>query len=114
MTDAKPRFIFSYQAKSGRAPFEQWLDSFGDRSETAATIVARIERVEAGNFGDCESVGRGVSELKIDDGPGYRVYFGQLGDVVVLLSGGDKKTQDADIRKAHVLWEEFKSREGHD
>jgi putative addiction module killer protein len=67
-------------------------------------ILARIERVEEGNFGDCESVGGGVHELKIDFGPGYRVYFGEDGDSVVLLGAGTKKTQSTDIAIAKARW----------
>lgn len=111
MPDAKPRFVFAYETKNRHAPFTEWLDGFGDESADAAIVVARVERVENGNFGDCEAVGHGVTELKIDEGPGYRVYFGQLGDIVVLLNGGDKSTQTADIKKAHALWDEFKSRD---
>jgi putative addiction module killer protein len=109
VTEAKPRFVYSYETKSGHVPFAEWIDGFGDESEIAAIIVARIERVENGNFGDVEGVGEGVFELRIDEGPGYRVYFGQSGDIVVLLTGGDKGTQNADIRKARVLWKEFES-----
>jgi putative addiction module killer protein len=114
VAEAKPRFVFDYQSKNGRKPFQEWIDTFGEESEAGAIIVARIERVENGSFGDCESVGQGVFELKIDVGPGYRVYFGQIGDIVVLLNGGDKSTQVADIRTAHTLWQEFKSRKEND
>jgi putative addiction module killer protein len=114
VTQAKPRFVFSYETKLGHVPFEEWIDEFGEESEIGAIIVARIERIENGNFGDVESVGKGVFELKIDDGPGYRVYFGQSGDIVVFLNGGDKSTQDADIRRARLLWEEFNSRDDND
>lgn len=73
--------------------------------------MARLERLETGNFGDCKGVGGGVSELRIDWGPGYRVYFGRDGQtVIVLLCGGDKRKQDADIRKAVELWQEFVDR----
>ena len=73
--------------------------------------MARLERLETGNFGDCKGVGGGVSELRIDWGPGYRVYFGCDGQtVIVLLCGGDKRKQDADIRKAVELWQEFVDR----
>ena len=73
--------------------------------------MARLERLETGNFGDCKGVGGGVSELRIDWGPGYRVYFGRNGQtVIVLLCGGDKRKQDADIKKAVELWQEFVDR----
>ena len=68
-------------------------------------INARIRRIEEnGNYGDCEPVGNGVYELKLDTGLGYRVYFGIDGDQIILLGGGDKGTQDSDIRKAHECW----------
>lgn len=74
-------------------------------------ILARLERLEAGNFGDAKFLGPGVSELRIDWGPGYRVYFGRDGrTVIVLLCGGDKRKQDADIRKAVELWQEYTRR----
>ncbi len=70
-----------------------------------------MERLELGNFGDAKSVHGGVHELRIDWGPGYRVYFGRDGQtVVVLLCGGDKRRQDADIRKAVELWQEYTKR----
>ena len=73
--------------------------------------MARLERIEAGNFGDVKALRDGVSEMRIDWGPGYRVYFGRDGQaVVVLLCGGDKRRQDADIRKAVDLWQEYVSR----
>lgn len=64
-------------------------------------IQARIDRAEAGNFGDCQAVGEGVSEMRIHYGPGYRVYFTQRGlEIVILLAGGDKSTQSKDIKTA--------------
>ena len=71
----------------------------------------RLDRVSLGNFGDCRSVGEGVQELRIDYGPGYRVYFGQLGStIVLLLCGGDKSTQAKDINLAHYYWSEYRKR----
>jgi putative addiction module killer protein len=66
-----------------------------------------LDRVEDGNFGDCSPVGSGVHELKIHIGPGYRVYFGQDGDFVILLNGGKKATQDRDIKTAKQFWDEY-------
>jgi putative addiction module killer protein len=63
--------------------------------------------VSQGNLGDCEPVGEGVSELRIDIGPGYRVYFGEDGDDVILLGGGDKSTQAADIKSAKERWRDY-------
>jgi putative addiction module killer protein len=80
--------------------FARWLDGLRDL-QGRARIQARTARLEAGNPGDAKPVGEGVSELRIDYGPGYRVYFTRRGrEVVVLLAGGDKRTQTADIRTA--------------
>ena len=85
---------------SKTAAFASWLDGLRDL-RARARIQARIERFAAGNPGDVEPVGEGVSEMRIDYGPGYRVYFKKQGrELVVLLAGGDKKSQRADIRAA--------------
>lgn len=83
--------------------FSKWFEALKDR-RAKARIQARIDRVEMGHFGDVAPVGDGVSELRIFYGPGYRVYFVQAGEVVIiLLSGGDKSTQQADIAKAKEI-----------
>ena len=80
--------------------FANWLDSLRD-VRARARVQVRIERLAAGNPGDVQPVGEGVSELRIDYGPGYRVYFKKTGsEVLILLAGGDKRTQDADIKTA--------------
>lgn len=85
------------------AGFTKWFRSLKDR-RAKARIQARIDRVEMGHFGDVAPVGEGVSELRIFYGPGYRVYFVQKDAVVViLLSGGDKSSQKADIAKAKEI-----------
>ena len=85
------------------AIFMKWFESLKDR-KARARIQARIDRIEMGHFGDVAPVGEGVSELRIFYGPGYRVYFVQSGDIVViLLSGGDKSTQHADITRAKEI-----------
>jgi putative addiction module killer protein len=92
--------------KDGRSPFQEWYDGLRDKV-ARGRIVSRIARVRIGNFGDFKSVGRGVYELRVDYGPGYRVYFGKVGDTLVLLvGGGDKSTQEKDIRKAQDIWEQ--------
>ena len=102
--------IRRYRAAAGGEPFTEWLADLSDR-QARARILARLERLEAGNFGDVKFLRDGVSELRIDWGPGYRVYFGRDGrTVIVLLCGGDKRKQDADIRKAVELWQEYTSR----
>ncbi len=83
--------------------FAIWLDSLND-IQARARILVRIERLAAGHAGDAKPVGEGVSELRIDCGPGYRVYFKRVGrQIVVLLAGGDKRTQAQDIRMALAL-----------
>lgn len=80
--------------------FANWLDSLRD-VRARARVQVRIERLAAGNPGDVQPVGEGVSELRIDYGPGYRVYFKKIGrEVLILLAGGDKRTQGADIKTA--------------
>lgn len=88
--------------------FKGWLEGLKDR-RAAVRVMVRIDRLAAGNPGDVKPVGEGVSELRITYGPGYRVYFMQQGDVlIVLLTGGDKSTQDRDISKAKALAHEWK------
>jgi putative addiction module killer protein len=90
------------------ATFDSWLSSLRDR-RAVTRIAARLDRLAAGNPGDAEPIGEGVSELRISYGPGYRVYFLQRGPVlVILLCGGDKSTQSKDIRQAKVLAEQWK------
>ena len=92
---------------SGLVPFDEWFDSLRDLRMQAA-VDARLTRVRAGNFGDCKSVGGGVFELRISFGPGLRVYYGlHRRQIVVLLGGGDKRSQPRDIRRAQELWQQF-------
>jgi putative addiction module killer protein len=89
------------------AIFREWLDDLADR-RAAARIAQRIVRLQAGLLGDAKSVGDGLMELRVDAGPGYRVYFVQRGRVlIVLLCGGNKKTQSRDIERAKALAEEL-------
>jgi putative addiction module killer protein len=92
--------------RSGRHWFARWVDSLRDRA-AAARINVRIRRLSLGKPADVRPVGAGVSELRIDYGPGYRIYFVNRGpEAVVLLCGGDKSTQDRDIGRAKELAEE--------
>jgi len=92
--------------------FSDWLGSLRDR-RARARIVSRLARLVDGNFGDYKSVKDGVIELRIDYGPGYRVYLFQRGkELAILLCGGDKRTQDADIAKAKRLKEEIERTNG--
>lgn len=83
--------------------FMEWFSGLRDK-QAMRRIQARIDRAEDGNFGDCEPVGEGVSEMRVHYGPGYRVYFTQRGmEIVILLAGGDKSTQARDIMAALKL-----------
>lgn len=87
--------------------FREWLEKLRDR-KAAAKIAARLARLELGNFGDAEPVGEGVSELRIHYGPGYRAYLVQRGEVlVIVLCGGDKSSQDRDIKRAKEMAREL-------
>lgn len=109
--EVTPREIQRYATPDGRIPFSEWLDSLRD-FKGKAKIVKRLERVSSGNLGDYRSLGEGVGEFRIDFGPGYRVYFGQVGaTIVLLLCGGDKSTQEQDIQTAKEFWIEYRSRE---
>lgn len=90
------------------ATFVEWLDGLRDE-RAQARIIIRIQRLAAGNPGDVKPVGEGISEMRIDYGPGYRVYFMRRGPlVVVLLCGGDKRTQNRDIAKAKAIAAQWK------
>jgi putative addiction module killer protein len=107
---AQPRQIQIYVASNNKAPFEMWLRKLKDR-DARARIQTRIARLRLGNLGDCKSVGEGIYELRVDYGPGYRVYFAQVGSIIILLlCGGDKRTQQPDIKKARLYWEDFQQR----
>lgn len=100
--------IQNYLTTDGRIHFEEWLNSLRD-NKGKAVIKARIKRVVTGNLGDYRSVGEGVYELIIQFGCGYRIYFGQVGTtIVLLLCGGDKSTQDQDIRTAKKYWQDYR------
>ena len=99
-----------YQTSAGEQPFVEWLQGLADR-QARTRIEARLARVAVGNFGDVEPVGGGVLELRIDWGPGYRVYFSRVGQVIILLlCGGDKRTQQRDIKRAKAYFEDYKAR----
>ncbi|MBI4395213.1 MAG: type II toxin-antitoxin system RelE/ParE family toxin [Candidatus Omnitrophica bacterium] len=89
-------------------PFQEWAESLRD-VKAKDIIDARLTRLWVGNFGTCEPVGGGVFELKIYYGPGYRIYFGQIMKMAILiLCGGDKSTQEKDIRTAQLYWQSYK------
>lgn len=103
--------LVRYQQINGDEPLSDWLSGVRDKI-AQARIRIRLRQVEAGTFGDCEPVGEGVSELRVHVGAGYRVYFGRHGQtVVVLLCGGDKRTQTNDIKRAKLFWADWKGRQ---
>jgi len=109
--EVQPREIQRYITPDGKIPFTEWLNSLRDL-KTQIKIRGRLERVELGNLGDYRSVGEGVYELRINYGPGYRIYFGQIGSMIILLlCGGDKSTQEQDIRTAKEYWAEYRSQD---
>lgn len=103
--------LLRYQRDDGRVPFSEWLEAMRDKV-AQARIRVRLRQLQAGNFGDSEPVGEGVIELRVHVGAGYRVYCGKHGKtIVLLLCGGDKGTQTADIKRAKALWSEWKQRQ---
>ena len=103
--------IAIYTTRTGRKPFSDWRTQL---DKTARAIIrTRIDRVSLGNFGDSKPIknGDGVWELRINFGPGYRIYFGKIGNaIVVLLAGGDKGSQSRDIEKAKRYWLECRKK----
>ena len=111
MNEAVPRSLEEYVTAEGRSPFSEWINGLRDR-KVRARVRVRLDRLSLGNFGDCRSLGAGLHELRIDYGPGYRVYLGEIGSrVVLLLTGGTKRTQKRDIDQAKSFWADFRSRE---
>ncbi len=103
----KEKEIIIYSDENGKEPFSDWISGLKDIMGRKRILV-RLERIAQGNYGDCQSVGEGVLELRLFFGGGYRVYFGEDGDtLVVLLCGGDKSTQNQDIKNAKSYWKEY-------
>lgn len=100
--EATPKEVLICQSDDDKEPFTEWLNGLDPK--TRGIVRNRIDRLESGSFGDTRSVGSGVFELRIDFGPGYRVYFGQSGNEVHLINGGAKQTQDKDIDAAKEFW----------
>jgi putative addiction module killer protein len=102
--------VLRYVTAVGKDVLGEWLASLDD-ARAAAKIAVRINRLAAGNFGDCKPLREGVWELRIDWGPGYRVYYAMAGKAcVLLLCGGDKRKQSADIKRAIEYWQDYQQR----
>ena len=101
--------IREYHDRGGHSPFREWYDRLN--AEAARKVTTALHRVGLGNFSNAKSVGAGVCECKINFGPGYRVYFGEEGEeIVILLGGGTKQRQQNDIKRAVERWEDYKRR----
>jgi putative addiction module killer protein len=107
--EVQRRKLVLYETVGGRCPWREWFDGFKGQKVKAA-IDARLLRLQRGNLGDCKAIGAGVSELRVHFGAGYRIYFGQEGDtLVVLLCGGSKGSQKRDINRARAYWSDYRS-----
>lgn len=107
MTDIS---ILHYRTLEGRFPYREWVESIADKIARAA-VLARVDRLAFGTFGDWKAVGDGVCELRVHVGAGYRVFFARDGNsVVILLYGGIKRSQTADIRQAKRYWRDYEAR----
>lgn len=101
--------VREYETESGTSPFANWFAALD--AHAAARVTSALTRLGLGNTSNVEGVGAGVFELKIDFGPGYRVYFGKDGSTIaILLGGGTKKKQSRDISTAHEYWQDYKRR----
>lgn len=108
----RERKLKVYTDSYGKQPFNDWYHGLKDRL-ARLTITRRLDRVALGNFGDCKSIGQGVYELRIFLGPGYRIYFSEWGqEIVLLLCGGDKSSQKEDIKKAQSYFKDYQERYG--
>lgn len=103
--------VEDYLTNAGRDPFQEWLAGLTDR-QARARVLVRVQRMAAGHFGDCKPLQGGVWELRIDHGPGYRVYYARAGKrLILLLIGGDKSRQQADIGAAVDYWKDWQQRQ---
>lgn len=108
--ETRERNVLSYKTSTGQYPYREWKQTMGSLEDVLAAVLARETRLSTGNFGNSEPIGAGASESKVDIGPGYRIYYGVDGDDVVLLCGGDKSTQEADIKRAIGYWNDYRAR----
>lgn len=105
----EPKQLVFYADENGNEPFQLWLEDLQDM-RNRRRILSRLMRVQQGNYGDVEPIGEGLSELRFFFGSGYRVYFGEDADnIVVILCGGDKDSQSQDIENAKAYWQEYQN-----
>jgi putative addiction module killer protein len=101
--------LLEYLDQSGDSPYRAWFDSLN--AQAAARVAIVQTRLSLGNFSNVKGVGSGVFEVRLDFGPGYRIYFGKDGDtIIILLGGGTKKRQQDDIEAAQDRWRDYKVR----
>ncbi len=104
----EPKQVVFYADERGNEPFQNWLNKLRDQ-QSRRRILGRLLRFQHGHYGDVEPIGDGLLELRLFFGPGYRVYFGEDGEsIVVILCGGDKDSQSRDIKNAKIYWKEYK------
>ncbi len=102
--------ILHYQRATGQVPFREWLGALSDKLARSA-VLRRVDRLMEGHFGECRFLRDGVWEIKIDVGPGYRVYYAQAGKaMLLLLCAGPKRTQRQDIARAIEYWKDYQTR----
>lgn len=102
--------VYEYLDTKGKSLYRDWLTKLRD-NRAKAKIIMQVDRMELGLMGDSQPIGEGLSELRIHYGPGYRVYYGKEGNqVYLLLCGGDKSTQEKDIKQAKSLWQDHQRR----
>ncbi len=107
---AQPKQVVIYADRTGKEPFTEWLEGLRDPT-VRRRMLTRLRRVEQGNYGDYIALRDGIYELRFTYGPGYRIYFGEDGNtIVVLLTGGDKSSQTQDIARAKAYWKEYQER----
>ena len=112
MLETEEKQLDYYRTADAEAPFLEWFESLRD-IKTKQRIDARLVHVRAGNLGDHRTVGEGVIELRLNFGPGYRIYIGQKEtELVLLLCGGDKSTQQSDITTARSYWADYRKHNG--
>lgn len=110
MNNKNNKILRNYVTKAGKVPFADWIKNIKDPT-TRHRIRRRLDKVEVGHYGDYRVLGEGVCELKLDFGPGYRIYFAEINNVIViLLCAGDKRNQDNDIQTAKMYWKELLER----